>query len=54
MTYKKADSVFLSDFYKRLYPTLKCFDDQEAFYEELKVLVAENQQQLDQLPSQEQ
>ena len=52
--YKKADSVFLSDFYKRLYPNLKCFNDQEAFYEELKVLAAENQQQLDQLPSQEQ
>lgn len=52
--YKKSDSVFLSDFYKRLYPNLKCFNDQEAFYAELKVLVAENQQQLDQLPSQEQ
>ena len=52
--YKKADSVFLSDFYKRLYPNLKCFNNQEAFYAELKVLVAENQQQLDQLPNQEQ
>ena len=52
--YKKADSVFLSDFYKRLYPNLKCFNDEESFYEELKVLVAENQQQLHQLPSQEQ
>ena len=52
--YKKADSVFLSDFYKRLYPNLKCFNDQEAFYEELKVLITENQQQLHQLPSQEQ
>ena len=52
--YKKADSVFLSDFYKRLYPNLKCFNDQEAFYEELKLLAAKNQQQLDQLPSQEQ
>ena len=52
--YKKADSVFLSDFYKRLYPNLKCFNDQEAFYAELKVLVTENQQQLHQLPSQEQ
>ena len=52
--YKKSDSVFLSDFYKRLYPNLKCFNDQEAFYAELKVLIAENQQQLDQLPSQEQ
>ena len=52
--YKKADSVFLSDFYKRLYPNLKCFNDEESFYEELKLLVAENQQQLDQLPSQEQ
>lgn len=52
--YKKSDSVFLSDFYKRLYPNLKCFNDEESFYEELKLLVAENQQQLDQLPSQEQ
>ena len=52
--YKKSDSVFLSDFYKRLYPNLKCFNDQEAFYAELKLLVAKNQQQLDQLPSQEQ
>ena len=52
--YKKADSVFLSDFYKRLYPNLKCFDDQEAFYEGLKVLIAENQQFLNQLPSEEQ
>ena len=52
--YKKADSVFLSDFYKRLYPNLKCFDDQEAFYEGLKVLIAENQQLLNQLPSEEQ
>lgn len=52
--YKKADSVFLSDFYKRLYPNLKCFDAQEAFYEELKVLIAENQQLLNQLPSEEQ
>lgn len=51
--YKKSDSVFLSDFYKRLYPNLKCFNDEESFYEELKVLVAQNQQQLDQLPSQE-
>ena len=52
--YKKADSVFLSDFYKRLYPNLKCFNDQEAFYEELKVLITENQQLLKQLPSEEQ
>lgn len=52
--YKKADSVFLSDFYKRLYPNLKCFNDQEAFYEGLKVLITENQQFLNQLPSEEQ
>ena len=52
--YKKADSVFLSDFYKRLYPNLKCFNDQEAFYEELKVLITGNQQLLKQLPSEEQ
>ena len=52
--YKKSDSVFLSDFYKRLYPNLKCFNDQEVFYEGLKVLIAENQQLLKQLPSQEQ
>ena len=52
--YKKSDSVFLSDFYKRLYPNLKCFNDQEVFYEGLKVLIAENQQLLKQLPSEEQ
>ena len=52
--YKKADSVFLSDFYKRLYPNLKCFNDQEVFYEGMKVLIAENQQLLKQLPSEEQ